>query len=99
MSSSKNLCTFTVYLFTQGRWEGGELNQREGERGNSSQRPAAKSLLQVNFFYDDSLLLYLYSELAYGPILSYFFMRAKLIIGYFERFFREAKNFLTPKFS
>jgi hypothetical protein len=25
------------YLFTQGREEGGELNQREGERGNSSQ--------------------------------------------------------------
>ncbi len=29
---------YTVYLFTQGRGEGGgELNQREGERGNSSQ--------------------------------------------------------------
>jgi hypothetical protein len=27
----------TVYQFTQGRGEGGELNQREGERGNSSQ--------------------------------------------------------------
>jgi hypothetical protein len=26
-----------VYLFTQGRGEVGELNQREGERGKSSQ--------------------------------------------------------------
>ncbi len=26
-----------VFLFTHGRGEGGELNQREGERGNSSQ--------------------------------------------------------------
>jgi hypothetical protein len=25
---------YSEYLFTQGRWEGGELNQREGERGN-----------------------------------------------------------------
>jgi len=29
------LCT--VYLFTPGRGEGEEVNQREGERGNSSQ--------------------------------------------------------------
>ncbi len=28
---------YEVYLFTQGRKEGGELNQREGHRGNSSQ--------------------------------------------------------------
>jgi hypothetical protein len=36
MSSSKK--NIPVYLFTQGReGEGGELNQREGERGNSSQ--------------------------------------------------------------
>jgi hypothetical protein len=62
MSSSKNMFTFTVYLFTQGRWEGGEMNQREGERGNSLQRPAAKSLLRVNFFLDDDSLLWcLYS--------------------------------------
>ena len=27
----------TVYLFTQGRGGGGELNQREGKMGNSSQ--------------------------------------------------------------
>ena len=27
-------CTRTVHLFTQGRGEGRELNQREGERGN-----------------------------------------------------------------
>jgi hypothetical protein len=26
---------YTVYLFTQGRGEGGELNKREGERGNT----------------------------------------------------------------
>ncbi len=31
-------CTYSiVYLFTQGRGEGGELNKREGLRGNSSQ--------------------------------------------------------------
>jgi len=30
---------YTVYLFTQGRGIGGELNQREGERGNSSKIP------------------------------------------------------------
>ncbi len=28
---------YTVYLFTQGRGEGGESNQREGWKGNSSQ--------------------------------------------------------------
>ncbi len=28
---------YTVYLFTQGRGEGGEVNQREGYWGNSSQ--------------------------------------------------------------
>ncbi len=28
---------YTVYLFTQGRGEGGELNQREGKMGNISQ--------------------------------------------------------------
>jgi hypothetical protein len=28
---------YAVYLFTQGTGEGGELNQREGERGNGSQ--------------------------------------------------------------
>jgi hypothetical protein len=27
---------YTVYLFTQRKGEGGELNQTEGERGNSS---------------------------------------------------------------
>jgi hypothetical protein len=32
------MCTYTVYLFTQGRGGGvGELNPREGERGSSSQ--------------------------------------------------------------
>ncbi len=30
-------CIHTVYLFTQGKGGGGELNQRAGERGNSSQ--------------------------------------------------------------
>jgi hypothetical protein len=25
---------YTVYLFTQGRGRGGEVNQREGQRGN-----------------------------------------------------------------
>ncbi len=28
---------YTVYLFTQGREKGGEINQREGERGKGSQ--------------------------------------------------------------
>jgi hypothetical protein len=40
MSASKKLTcdvTYKVYLFTQGRGEGGDLNQRECERGNRSQ--------------------------------------------------------------
>jgi hypothetical protein len=32
-----NVYVSTVYLFTQGRGKGGELKQRKGERGNSSQ--------------------------------------------------------------
>jgi hypothetical protein len=28
---------YKVYLFTQGRGEGGELNQREGEKGNTGE--------------------------------------------------------------
>jgi hypothetical protein len=38
---------YIVYLFTQGREEGGEMNQKEGERGNSSQLSRVENTMQL----------------------------------------------------
>jgi hypothetical protein len=71
---------YKVYLFTQGRGKGGELNQREGERSNTGEYRSQSWVKNTNMTECKQEIDYLLSKnydkhLPHNPLTGQFFYR------------------------